>query len=408
MRFANGTVTLSPSGEDDTSNLQCAFDEAVSRNLPRVRLSQGEFFVSSVEVVNFTGTFQGAGREQSSIKWLRDSIDCKPLFDSGDFAAMLRFRLGRPTVQYMTIISDEACRGEAFFGRVVIAASGSRFPQCRPENVNLTVDRVSFNNAAQEGRERQSAPPAVLVASQSNCSVLTGSLSIRQSSVDGMGAISSALERNSPVDIRFNTFTNFFRAINVGNRSQDVNIVDNVFRMRAFPDGTGSVTPNRAVAVSVSDIPRNSEDTRQTIRIAQNEFFALNAGGAIRISGVDNFRYPDTDRRSYVITDNAYEAEVTRPFGEDKVWFLSVSGAANGHVSGNQVSGDTAWAISASDNPGRPGRELRNWTVLYNDFGGKAVYWNYRVRPIGPDSFIGPDQNALLCTEQTAVCDSLR
>ena len=62
VELSNGAITISPTGDDDTENLQCAFDEAISNGYPIISLTAGEFFLKDDIVVNqFVGKFIGSG-----------------------------------------------------------------------------------------------------------------------------------------------------------------------------------------------------------------------------------------------------------------------------------------------------------------------------------------------------------
>lgn len=54
------TITVLPTGVDDTANLQCAFDNAVA-----VQLEKGTYQIRQIVVQDFKGTFTGAGAQQS-------------------------------------------------------------------------------------------------------------------------------------------------------------------------------------------------------------------------------------------------------------------------------------------------------------------------------------------------------
>lgn len=69
---ATNTWTVSPTGTDDTANVQCAFDEAVaSKSESVVRLTEGWFYTNKIVVAGFNGTFKGAGQDLTSVDVLR-------------------------------------------------------------------------------------------------------------------------------------------------------------------------------------------------------------------------------------------------------------------------------------------------------------------------------------------------
>ncbi|MFX0076531.1 MAG: right-handed parallel beta-helix repeat-containing protein [Candidatus Hermodarchaeota archaeon] len=62
--YANETITVSPSGGDDTANLQAAFDAAIAAGPgSTVQLTEGQFYSNEVFIYNFYGTFKGMGKD---------------------------------------------------------------------------------------------------------------------------------------------------------------------------------------------------------------------------------------------------------------------------------------------------------------------------------------------------------
>lgn len=59
-----------PTGTDDTANLQCAFDQAVTVPGSTVLLARGTYHTGQVAVSGFAGTFRGVGMHQTIIKTL--------------------------------------------------------------------------------------------------------------------------------------------------------------------------------------------------------------------------------------------------------------------------------------------------------------------------------------------------
>ena len=66
-----GTVwQVLPTGMDDTANLQCAFDQAVTAPGSTVLLGSGTYYTGQVAVLGFVGNFRGIGMDQTIIKTL--------------------------------------------------------------------------------------------------------------------------------------------------------------------------------------------------------------------------------------------------------------------------------------------------------------------------------------------------
>lgn len=62
-------IVVTPSGGEDTANLQCALDAAIETPRPMtVQLAAGEFFTAQLVAKGFAGTLRGAGRDRTVIK----------------------------------------------------------------------------------------------------------------------------------------------------------------------------------------------------------------------------------------------------------------------------------------------------------------------------------------------------
>ena len=64
------TWQVFPNGRDDTANLQCAFDHAVTVPGSTVLLAAGTYLTSQLVTYNFYGTFKGMGQQQTTVEAL--------------------------------------------------------------------------------------------------------------------------------------------------------------------------------------------------------------------------------------------------------------------------------------------------------------------------------------------------
>jgi hypothetical protein len=63
------TFTVIPTGSDDTSNIQCAFDSAVAcGRLSTVKLVEGTYHTAQIVVRDFVGSFRGAGMHKTVVQ----------------------------------------------------------------------------------------------------------------------------------------------------------------------------------------------------------------------------------------------------------------------------------------------------------------------------------------------------
>ena len=72
VRADSPTFTVTPSGGDDTANIQAAFDDAIAAGPgSTVQLTPGQFYTNAILAENFYGTFLGAGMGLTKIDVLR-------------------------------------------------------------------------------------------------------------------------------------------------------------------------------------------------------------------------------------------------------------------------------------------------------------------------------------------------
>lgn len=401
VSFANGSAVVAPTGNDDTENIQCAFDESKVNNLQRVQLIAGEYFVSELEVSEFRGTFQGNTQSRTSISWIAESLDCSALRAAQRKPEMIRFRGGQPRLRYMTIVDQDPCpNSSGRTDRTLIRASGAVLPQCRPQIVRLEVDRVRFFSNVSAG----SRPLAISAETVQKCSPLTGGLSVQYSTFTGVRGVQSALEGFSPVNVRANQFNDTTIGVEVGVRSQDTSVVNNRFFMRAYAKEDqqfGSRGPSFPIGVVVRDLPRNSADHRNSVRVANNIFIANNAGIAVYTT---TDRFTRNARRSMQITDNQFVARISAPvIAENRIRFMRIAGGSDAFVAGNTVNADVSRVIESND--AFAGRPLENWIFANNDFGGGLVSWNLSTPDSGMGNTFLPDQNGFLCAVAITLCE---
>jgi len=99
------TWTVSPSGGDDTRNVQYAFNQAVSAGRgSTVELTAGQFYCNNIVVNGFDGTFRGAGKGITRIDTLRGlDPNAPPLSNPIDFPSLFAFVGGNVRISDMTL-----------------------------------------------------------------------------------------------------------------------------------------------------------------------------------------------------------------------------------------------------------------------------------------------------------------
>jgi hypothetical protein len=146
-------ITVKPTGADDTANIQCALNKAVSLGAgSTVQLTCATYFTGMIEATGFNGTFKGAGKDATIIHSL-PNLPCGDV-PPPDWPALFKFRGSHVTVSDITFdITDPApCLpywdGQLLNGILGVTDSASAVSGCAdmpgPSAAGLTVARVAF------------------------------------------------------------------------------------------------------------------------------------------------------------------------------------------------------------------------------------------------------------------------
>ena len=121
-------ILIEPTNQDDTTNIQCAFDSAVRDGVKVVSLRSGDFLTSNdIEVANFFGTFQGVSKAATRVRVSGRNIT---------------FRAGQQTIRYMTLEGENSTNAD------ILEFTTSE--DCENLTVRPTIDRVDFRASDEE------------------------------------------------------------------------------------------------------------------------------------------------------------------------------------------------------------------------------------------------------------------
>ncbi len=115
VKLGNNFIQVAPAGVDDTANIQCALDLAVEKRIPEIRLTRGDFYISSLLSRGFAGTLQGGGRITLGL----------PCWTSRSTVEIRRRHLFRRRTAYSL-----ACAGLGAEGGIPAPAGGLAVPPC--------------------------------------------------------------------------------------------------------------------------------------------------------------------------------------------------------------------------------------------------------------------------------------
>lgn len=159
------TITVLPTGTDDTANLKCAFDLGIGVPGAIVQLARGTYITDRIVVNGFVGTLRGAGMDATIIRNPEYPVyvtpdDCEFVSPTSPAYAppyLFVFLGGDYTVTELTvsIVGEEPATDWSIFGirdwlghglhamgqfTILGSAGGSGYPEA-----NATFDRVKIN-----------------------------------------------------------------------------------------------------------------------------------------------------------------------------------------------------------------------------------------------------------------------
>jgi len=337
-------INVSPTGTDDTENIQCALDEAKLKGVPIVRLAKGDFAISYIFIENFKGSFQGTTRADTRLEIMDNSVFCSMIESESRISAAIKFDGGEPKLKFMTISSGEPCSDTQTMRTIVHFTGADRSDaSCSNDVIFALVDRVDMIGP---GDHRESTQAAILASPEglfnsSNCKrTLLGSFKVNQSNVTGYGTgVNTSMRASAQVDINFNSFTNNRMGVNVIDANQSTTITGNSFTSE---NNDESLTGMGAIRVQ----RRNSSAPDKNRMVIHNNRFMYTdlevvAGNTLRgsvfainfIGGVQDL--------SLSVTDNHFQVTGAH------TWILNISEIDDWVVSGNLFTGRPATGIVA-------------------------------------------------------------
>jgi len=366
------TITVTPTGSEDTSNIQCALDAAVAGGYPVVKLDKGTFYSSNIIVKNFKGTLQGKNKANTELIALDGAFQCSDPEEGVASNSLLAFQLGEPQVKFMTISADQPCppaggeESSSYFSLITFA---NDWEDCNKRVSFSKVDRVSLKGNSYGGDEtniRGVRMKAECKAGEDSYKPLLGKSLINRSDFSGLSTgIQTSMGSKSQVDITFNTFSDLQFSIYLQGANQISNVLSNTFNL-----DNGRQYGFRASILQVDDQPTN-----RTV-VDGNTFDIKN----VRDSGGDvlddNVLTPpvwvmrvDQSASSVLISNNRFNFD-SPDFGA-----ILIEDTNSGVISGNTFTGTLA-----SDQPSDPSSyvlmtanryfadNIDSWTVVENDF----------------------------------------
>jgi len=381
---AQSVIEVSPTGTDDTVNIQCALDMAKKQGIPTVRLGSATYFISAIAIDKFNGTFEGKTTATTTLQVLDHSVDCMGMDTNGLRASAIRFSRGEPRVRFMTIKAALPCVTDFQMSSILRFTGEPAFVgNCKNDVIFATVDRVMIDGTGSTKPRIwsgiQISPEGRLLETCKD--TLLGTFKLNRSSVVNIYAgLKTVMKSLAQVDINFNEFKNNHQAINIYDSNQSTTITGNTFI------GGNSATENYA-AIQVNNLLDNPPPSTRVV-IHNNRFTvtSLFTETTSRVIKFGWFTDGPVSAISAVITNNTFNLNDTRTYG------IRAKSTSNTHVSANTFNGSGARAIYVYGEV-----PVTGWTITANK--GLATFVSDRTEDIRLSSatsncIIGPGQGS--------------
>ncbi|MEM6539470.1 MAG: hypothetical protein AAF668_17305 [Pseudomonadota bacterium] len=364
-------VTVSPSAGDDTENIQCAFDEATARSLKEVRLTAGDFTVSSqIFVESFEGSFAGQTTATTVIRVEERSVACGIDATEGIF----EFSRGNVSVRRMSIEVGRPCATGDIYSVIFFTADPA---DCELRTAFGNVDRVSLTGPG----KTIDFGVAIQMAESELCPIdlrLLGTLKVNRSEIIGFPTgVITALVGGAQVDINFNEFAGNDTAVIFINSNTNATITGNVFR---YNDAQGSIAGTSAAVSLLTGSPVAPAQNRLVIH--NNQFID---GGVFEIAAaIDGFLVSGANRtaHSLVVSSNLFTLSSVRAVG------IVYTDVDNGVIVDNGFRGSAEFAVILdSFNFSQP---ITGWSVVANRFNSVGSAFDVFFGPGTSNSIVGP------------------
>ncbi len=330
-------IDVSPTGNDDTADIQCALDVAIAEGIPVVRLLPATYFISALSIENFAGTFQGRTQTGTIVSVIDNSIDCVAMNDAGQQSAAIKFIKGEPRIRFMTISADVPCITSVPLEAIVhFTGESAQAGNCKNDVVfgvvdRVTVDGTSIGNSIRTGVlvEPEGGPPG-------GCKdTLLGTFKLNRSIVaNTFVGVATTMKSGAQVDFNFNEFRSNQHAIELFDTNQNTTITTNKF--------IGSISNSAYFGIWVStNSPGAPAKTRVVV---DNNKFDITA-----LSGINQVAYGVATRQnktviklSIMVTNNHFKLSGGKGYG------VRLSNTSDAYVSANRFTGVAKRAIWVS------------------------------------------------------------
>ena len=220
VTIGGSKISVASEAGNDTVNLQCALDAATEQGISSIELTSSEYTVDNVTALGFRGSVSGISKASTVLKLAAGGVDC-----SAEDPSALRFYVGAPTIERMTIEAAELCGATGESASVIGFYSNAN--SCADDRTIFgNVDRVVITGPGSGVTDMISA---VSMTKANVCDdIVLGTLKVNRSEISGLAhGVISSIGGEGQVDINFNTFSGMGTSIAIANANQGSSIAGN-------------------------------------------------------------------------------------------------------------------------------------------------------------------------------------
>jgi hypothetical protein len=359
VTISNNVIVISPTGVDDTANIQCALDFARDSGFGLVKLQIGDFLISQLLANGFTGTFQGTTRSNTTITVMDGSIDCTAISNAMRTPAAMTFAGGDTRLRFMTLQADSPCMNGEQIESLIHFTGEPADASCGNDVVFGSVDRINLEGAGPDGDVSTAITAFAEGHAFGTCrNILTGTFKANRLEIQGVNrGIMTSMQGGAQVDINFNDFQDSFIGYEMQRSNQNTTV--------AFNDFTGQGDDSRNYFALVAQGGADAPDSTG-LEIKNNRFNLSadpTANDPFPAIGFVSFLDGAPTTVNLTVQSNTFNQS-------DNSVGVAGFGISKGFVANNEFNGEafnSVWLSSFGTS-----RNADDWFVGGNEFEGPA------------------------------------
>jgi len=375
---------------DDTDNIQCALDAAVTGGYKDVYLTSDAYSIGGVTANDYEGRLRGRSFDLTTINVIDNSLDCTT-------GAALRFIVGDAVVTRMKLKINEPCSTPG--GSASVIGFYSNPEDCAGDRVVFgVVDRVIIEGGGASALDfttgiTMDAAPACFPESSEEAlpeaNKALGSLIVNRNQIRDLDiGILSSISANGQVDI---TFNNPMEGLGVPIALVDASQATNIYRNEiyyndvVYPAGLAAEFGTTGILVGSTGASPAINKTS----FSKNKFIdgGLNSEGYAVLSA----QLDKSIIHEMIITSNTFTGSDANSAGAG----LAVLDTSNGVISANTFTGSAStWVLldSGDESQNGLGSTVSGWAILANSFGSSTAPADITLGAKTEDNVVGRSQ----------------